>query len=107
VDYGRYEGLLNVEILKERPGWRLFRDGCPGGETPGQVAARADRVVKRCSSPAHKQKISGNLHRCGVPRFSRAYECVGEAKFVTLWQNKDGAWKVTRAISYNHESLTK
>src|SRR5271157_3785023 len=52
VDYGRYEGLLNVEILKERPGWRLFRDGCPGGETPGQVAARADRVVKRARAAA-------------------------------------------------------
>jgi hypothetical protein len=32
---------------------------------------------------------------------------VGEAKFVTLWHNKDGSWMVTRVISYNHESLTK
>jgi ketosteroid isomerase-like protein len=31
----------------------------------------------------------------------------GDARFVTLWQNKDGAWKVTRVISYNHESVTK
>ena len=44
-DYGDYEGRLTVDILAERPGWQLFRDGCPGGESPLQVAARADRVV--------------------------------------------------------------
>src|SRR5215472_8564789 len=43
-NYGEYEGRRTVEIHAERPDWRLFRDGCPGGETPGQVAARADRV---------------------------------------------------------------
>jgi broad specificity phosphatase PhoE len=46
-DYGRYEGRLTVDILKERPDWQLFRDGCPGGESPQQVAARADRIVSR------------------------------------------------------------
>ena len=46
-DYGQYEGRLTVDILAERPGWELFRDGCPGGESPQQVAARADRVVER------------------------------------------------------------
>lgn len=51
-DYGKYEGLLNAEILKERPGWQMFSDGYPGGETAGQVAARADRVVKRVRAVA-------------------------------------------------------
>src|SRR5438128_8686840 len=46
-DYGEYEGRLTVDILRERPDWQLFRDGCPGGESPQQVAARADRVVSR------------------------------------------------------------
>lgn len=46
-DYGQYEGRLTVDILKERPDWQLFRDGGPGGESPQQVAARADRVVSR------------------------------------------------------------
>jgi len=46
-DYGEYEGRLTVDILKERPDWQLFRDGCPGGESPQQVQARADRVVSR------------------------------------------------------------
>ena len=44
-DYGEYEGRRTVEIHTERPDWQLFRDGCPGGESPQQVAARADRVV--------------------------------------------------------------
>jgi len=46
-NYGRYEGRLTVDILRERPDWQLFRDGCPGGESPQQVAQRADRVVER------------------------------------------------------------
>ncbi|MGD0178243.1 MAG: histidine phosphatase family protein [Terriglobales bacterium] len=46
-NYGEYEGRLTSDILKERPDWQLFRDGCPGGESPEQVAARADRVVSR------------------------------------------------------------
>jgi probable phosphoglycerate mutase len=46
-DYGQYEGRLATEILTERPGWHLFRDGCPGGEMPEQVAIRADRIVQR------------------------------------------------------------
>jgi probable phosphoglycerate mutase len=46
-NYGEYEGRRTVEILKERPDWQLFRDGCPGGETLAQVGARADRVVNK------------------------------------------------------------
>jgi broad specificity phosphatase PhoE len=46
-DYGQYEGRRTAEILAERPGWELFRDGCPGGESPKQVSERADRVVRR------------------------------------------------------------
>ena len=46
-NYGDYEGRRTVEILAERPDWQLFRDGCPGGESPAQVGARADRVVSR------------------------------------------------------------
>ena len=46
-DYGDYEGRRSAEILQERPGWNLFRDGCPGGETPAQVSDRADRLLAR------------------------------------------------------------
>ena len=40
-DYGEYEGRTSEEIWRERPGWQLYADGCPGGESPAQVAARA------------------------------------------------------------------
>ena len=46
-NYGEYEGRRTAEILAERPEWELFRDGCPGGESPDQIGARADRVVSR------------------------------------------------------------
>jgi probable phosphoglycerate mutase len=46
-NYGDYEGRRTAEIRAERPDWQLFRDGCPGGESPDQVGARADRVVSR------------------------------------------------------------
>jgi probable phosphoglycerate mutase len=46
-NYGDFEGRTSADIHQERPGWHIFRDGCPGGETPAQVGARADRVVRR------------------------------------------------------------
>jgi probable phosphoglycerate mutase len=46
-NYGDYEGLCGADIRAQRPDWQLFRDGCPGGESPQQVAARADGVVSR------------------------------------------------------------
>ena len=45
--YGDYEGLTTPQILAEHPGWDLWRDGCPGGESPEQVRVRADRVTER------------------------------------------------------------
>jgi broad specificity phosphatase PhoE len=46
-NYGAYEGRTSAEIHGERSDWQLFRDGCPEGESPNQVGARADRVLKR------------------------------------------------------------
>ena len=46
-NYGQYEGRRTAEIQAERPGWQLFRDGCPGGESPAEIGARADRVISR------------------------------------------------------------
>ena len=46
-DYGDYEGKTTAEILAQRPDWELFRDGCPGGESPQQASERADRVIQR------------------------------------------------------------
>jgi probable phosphoglycerate mutase len=46
-DYGEYEGRTTAEIRAEAPGWSLWRDNVPGGETAAEVAARADRVIER------------------------------------------------------------
>ena len=46
-NYGDYEGRYSADVHRERPDWELFRDGCPGGESPAEAAARADRVVSR------------------------------------------------------------
>ena len=46
-NYGEYEGLTPKQIREAAPGWLIFRDGCPGGETPEQVGARVDRVIAR------------------------------------------------------------
>lgn len=46
-NYGEYEGRLTTDIHRERPDWQLFRDGCPGGESPKDVGTRADCAVKR------------------------------------------------------------
>jgi len=54
-DYGQYEGLRLAEILKDRPDWDLFRDGCPGGESANQVGERADHVIERIRT------IAGNV----------------------------------------------
>jgi len=54
-NYGDYEGRKSAEIHAERPDWLLFRDGCPGGESPAEVGARADRVVSRLRA------IDGNV----------------------------------------------
>jgi len=66
-DYGDYEGLRTAEILSERPGWQLFRDGCPGGESPQQVAARADRVVQQVRA------IAGNVLLFSSGHFLRMF----------------------------------
>jgi probable phosphoglycerate mutase len=54
-NYGDYEGRRTAEIRKQNPTWQLFRDGCPGGESPAQVAARADAVIARARA------IPGNV----------------------------------------------
>ena len=46
-DYGEYEGLTTPQIRETNPSWNLWTDGCPGGEQPAEVGARADRAIER------------------------------------------------------------
>jgi broad specificity phosphatase PhoE len=61
-NYGKYEGLTPKEIDRQAPGWLIFRDGCPGGETPQQVGARADRVIARARAVEGDVALFGHGH---------------------------------------------
>lgn len=70
-DYGQYEGKKTVDIRRERPGWQLFRDGCPGGESPADVARRADRVIGQLRAIGHNVLVfsSGHFFRLFAARW--------------------------------------
>ncbi|MBZ9917535.1 histidine phosphatase family protein [Mesorhizobium sp. B2-2-4] len=61
-DYGAYEGRTTREILAERPGWNVFRDGCPQGETAADVGARADRIIDRLREANADTLIFSSAH---------------------------------------------
>lgn len=61
-DYGRYEGRTSVEICAQRPGWTLFTDGVPGGETRKDVEARVDRVLARARLAAGDVALFAHGH---------------------------------------------
>jgi probable phosphoglycerate mutase len=69
--YGRYEGLTFAEITQQRPKWNLWRDGCPGGETPALAADRVDRVLKRALAVTGSVLIvsHGHISRILAARF--------------------------------------
>jgi broad specificity phosphatase PhoE len=64
-DYGDYEGLRTPEIVKGRPGWNIFADGCPNGEVPEQISARAERLIQRL------ELLEGNVALFSHGHFSR------------------------------------
>jgi probable phosphoglycerate mutase len=64
-NYGDCEGRKTVDIRAENPGWQLFRDGCPGGESVADVAARADRVI------SHLRTLEGRVLLFGHGHFFR------------------------------------
>jgi len=61
-NYGEYEGQTTAEIHNERPGWQLFRDGCPGGESAADVGVRADRVIARVRAAEGNVLIFSSAH---------------------------------------------
>jgi broad specificity phosphatase PhoE len=61
-NYGRYEGLTPPQVQEMAPGWLIFRDGCPDGESPEQVGARVDRVIARAKASAGDVALFGHGH---------------------------------------------
>jgi ketosteroid isomerase-like protein len=93
-------------------------------DVTGQALGRqslVDGIKNNICGKVTRELISGTLEvypianygavEIGVHRFhhpgDKTTQDVGEAKFITLWQNKDGVWKITRAISFDHHALTK
>ncbi len=70
-NYGEYEGVTSKQIHAKSPNWMLFRDGCPGGESPEQIGARVDRVIARVrAADGHVALFShGHLLRVLVARW--------------------------------------
>jgi probable phosphoglycerate mutase len=66
IDYGEYEGRTTAEIHEERPGWDLWRDGSPGGETPDGAGRRADRVIERIRAAGGPVLVFGHGHMSRV-----------------------------------------
>jgi probable phosphoglycerate mutase len=61
-DYGRYEGLTSRQIAEQNPGWSLWRDGAPDGETPSDVGRRVDRVIAEIRQAAGDVLIFAHGH---------------------------------------------
>lgn len=116
-NYGDYEGRRTVEILQARPGWKLFRDGCPHGEMPDDVAARADRVIARVRAHGGNALLfsSGHILRMtgarwvGLPPAGGADLLLGTTSLSALGYEHDieepviRAWNDTRHV----EALAK
>jgi len=95
-NYGDYEGRTTSDIQKERPGWNLFRDGCPSGESAAQVGARADRVIARLRAVGGDALVFGHRH----------FLSVLAARWVGLPAKQGGVLLLSEAsvsiIGYNH-----
>jgi len=96
-NYGDYEGLRTSEIRAKRPGWQLFRDGCPNGESPQQIGDRADRVVSRIRA------IKGNVLIFSSGHFLRVFTArwLGLEPFVGKFFMLDVA--SLSGLSYEHD----
>lgn len=111
-NYGEYEGRRTADIRAGRPDWQLFRDGCPGGESPQAVASRADRVIARVRASEGSTLLisSGHILRVlvarwlGLPPAAGALFLLGTGSVSTLGYGHDltepavSLWNDTRHI---------
>ena len=98
-NYGDYEGEKRPQILAERPTWVIFRDGCPNGESPEDIVARADRFLSRIRA------ISGSVAVFSSGHFLRVFI----ARWLGLNPAAGGYFKLGTAtltvLGYDHNSL--
>jgi len=127
-NYGTYEGRTSAEIHAERPDWELFRDGCPGGESPDQIGARADRVVRRVRaiegdallfSSGHFLRVfaarwlglasgAGRYFLLGTASLSAVgYEHNRSEPVIRLWNETPGAGRIGPAQVQGHRETAR
>jgi broad specificity phosphatase PhoE len=109
-DYGDYEGLTTSEIRASRPGWDLFRDGCPGGETVQDAAGRARTVLAELAASGGRALLSSHGHQLrilaachlGLPPEAARHLFLGTASLsvlgdehewpaILLWNEQEGS----------------
>lgn len=83
-NYGEYEGLTTAELRGRRPGWDLFADGCPGGESPADMTRRADRVAARLRALAGNVLVFSHGHLLRVLAARWVGQPVGFARHLLL-----------------------
>jgi broad specificity phosphatase PhoE len=120
-NYGEYEGLSTAEIHARRPDWELFRDGFPGGESFGEIGARADRVIQRIRSVDGAVLLfsSGHFLRVlaarwlGVEPQAARYLLLGTASLSSLTYEHNpsqpaiGLWNDTRHLTAACREVSK
>ena len=113
-NYGAYEGRTSADIHAERPDWELFRDGCPGGESPEQIGARADRVIRRVRAVGGNALLfsSGHFLRVFVARWlglepgAGRYFVLGTAALSAVGYEHNRAEPVVRLWNETRPSLS-
>ena len=120
-NYGDYEGRRGSDIRAQRPDWNLFRDGCPGGESPGQVSARADRIIGRVRAIPGDILLFTSGHFIRVlaarwlglePTANSRYFMLSTASLSALGYENDPSrpvirfWNDTRHVEIQPESVT-
>lgn len=91
-DYGDYEGRRSDEIKADRPAWDIYADGCPGGESPAQITARADRLIARWRTLTQRVAIFSHGHFSrvvgvrwiGLPLTEAHHFAIGTASYSVL-----------------------
>jgi broad specificity phosphatase PhoE len=109
-NYGEYEGLTSAQILQRRPDWQLFRDGCPGGESPVQIGERADGVVQRVRAIQGKVLLFSSGHFLRVlaarwlaqPASAGKYFVLSTASLSALSYEHDRSQPVIQLWNDNH-----
>ena len=107
-DYGAYEGRTTAEIREEVPGWTLWRDGAPGGETAAQIGARVDRVIERLRRASRDTLVFSHGHFLRVlaarwlhlePEAGRLFALAPASTSVLGWEREQRVlvrWNETR-----------